>query len=78
MTSRTCHLMTSLLTDMGPMYKSASWYEPDDSPEKWGVCDGCGEDIYEGDHYYLVMDLILCEPCIAECRHEAENDRYDD
>lgn len=29
-------------------------------------CDECGEDIYEGDQFYDLSDIVGCETCICE------------
>ena len=41
-------------------------YSPDDVPSH--ACDGCGEEICEGDGYYEIGGESLCEGCIEKYR----------
>ena len=41
-------------------------------PEEIGVCEVCGETIYEGDEYELIRGDPLCAHCALEQRIAAE------
>jgi len=43
-------------------------------PRTCCLCDECGEDIYEGETYYRIGGLNLCEACVEDARTEAEYD----
>ena len=43
-----------------------------DGPEVFGECDGCGNEIYDGDEYYEIDGKIYCEDCIIDFRKTAE------
>ena len=34
-------------------------------PQPVYECEDCGEGIYDGDNYYSISGLILCEDCIG-------------
>lgn len=36
------------------------------------TCYMCESAIYEGDEYYDVLDMTICEDCMKECKKEAE------
>lgn len=37
-------------------------------------CPECGEDIYEGEEYYQLEDITICEDCISKFKKIAEAD----
>ncbi len=41
-------------------------------------CDECGEYIRDGDVYYRICDLNICEECVSADRREAEYEEDDD
>lgn len=43
-----------------------------DEDGKCYKCDECGYDIYEGDVYYRIEEMIICEECIAEFKYIAQ------
>lgn len=43
-------------------------------PKKFGKCNECGYDIYEGDDYYEINGETYCEACICSFLRIAEVD----
>jgi formylmethanofuran dehydrogenase subunit E len=39
--------------------------------EECGICDECGEDIFEGEHVYMLGGHVYCEDCVEDSRREA-------
>ena len=39
-------------------------------------CDWCGNEILEGDDYYMIEDCPVCEDCIDDSKRTAEIDEY--
>lgn len=35
-------------------------------------CENCGENIYDGDEYYVILDTDLCESCVCGGYRTAE------
>lgn len=42
-------------------------------PKVFTTCEICGSKIYEGDEFYQVSDIDVCEKCIYKCRKYAED-----
>lgn len=40
-------------------------------------CDRCGEGIFNGEIYYKIADMMLCEDCISDSKTYAEWDDYE-
>lgn len=40
-------------------------------------CSECGEGIFNGDIYYKIADMMLCEDCINDCKTYAEFEEPD-
>ncbi|PRR77663.1 hypothetical protein CLLI_22270 [Clostridium liquoris] len=36
------------------------------------TCDICGEGIYEGEEYYNICEMNICEDCILDFKKTAE------
>ena len=43
-------------------------------PKSVFVCSGCGDNIYDGGHYWDIMGEQWCENCIDEAKKEAVYD----
>ena len=41
-------------------------------PEPVFVCDGCGQEIYEGEDVWRIQNEVYCEDCIDGFRSTAE------
>lgn len=61
---------------------SECWKNPCDprcpnAPEPAVVyyCELCGDEIYEGDEYWELLDSYFCERCINQAQNTAEVDR---
>ena len=39
-------------------------------------CHGCGYEFYDGEAYYEIGDMILCEDCINDCKRFYEVEEY--
>jgi formylmethanofuran dehydrogenase subunit E len=38
------------------------------------TCNICGEDIYEGESYYDIENIIICNSCIEEFKKVAQEE----
>lgn len=52
-------------------WKSSS---PDDTRKVVYTCDGCGDDIMEGEMFYVVGEKPYCRRCVTEEIAEVEYD----
>lgn len=50
---------------------------PEDNRPKVYECDDCGEDIRDGDGYYVVKGERYCDDCVERNHHYAYADDYD-
>jgi hypothetical protein len=41
-----------------------------------GSCDECGAELMNGDAFYKVADMVLCEDCINDKRRILDLDEY--
>ena len=45
-------------------------------PEPEHCCDGCGHAFYNGDAYYEIADMKLCEDCVNDSKKTFDIDEY--
>ena len=45
---------------------------PEDEPKVIKICSLCGEGITEGEPFYKIGNLSICEKCIDECKEYAK------
>lgn len=49
---------------------------PEDDRPKIYECNDCGEDIRDGDGYYIVKGEYYCDNCVERNHHYAHEDDY--
>lgn len=45
---------------------------PEREPEVFTFCAWCGDEILEGDDYYMINEQAVCGNCIGDCCRTAE------
>lgn len=44
-----------------------------DEPEPEFLCEICSAPVYEGEEYYLINDMSICECCVDDMKRRREN-----
>ena len=42
----------------------------EETPSTVGVCEQCGNEIIEGETYYIFIDDVVCDDCLIEYCHQ--------